>query len=178
MSMSSWFSKMTGSAMTLDNLENVLILQLRDLKSAEEQLIEALPNMADAAHSPALKRAFQTHLAETRKQKDRLCEAFRLLGQDSSSETCEAMQGLIAEGDEVIDLDGHPEVKDAALIAAAQRVEHYEMAGYGCARAFARRLGQNGVAALLQQSLDEEANADKTLTQVAETSVNAMAARS
>jgi ferritin-like metal-binding protein YciE len=169
---------MLGTDMTLDNLENVLELQLRDLMNAEEQLIEALPKMADAAHSPELKSAFQTHLAETRGQKTRLEQAFRMLGKEPQSETCDAMQGLVSEGQEVIGLNGDPDVKDAALIAAAQRVEHYEIAGYGCARTFARRLGHNDVAALLQETLDEEANADKILTHVAETGINAVAARS
>jgi ferritin-like metal-binding protein YciE len=164
--------------MALDNLQNVLILQLRDLSSAEEQLIDALPKMADAAANPELKNAFESHLAETRQHKARLDQAFRQLGQEPQSETCEAMQGLIAEGNEIIGLEGDPDVKDAALIAAAQRVEHYEMAGYGCARTFARRLGHNGVAALLQETLDEEANADKLLTHIAETGINIEAARS
>jgi ferritin-like metal-binding protein YciE len=178
MKMSSWFSKMIGTSMTLDNLENVLILQLRDLSSAEEQLIEALPKMANAANSQELSSAFETHLTETRGHKDRLDRAFRLLGQEPGSETCEAMKGLIAEGQEVIGLEGDAEVKDAALIAAAQRVEHYEIAGYGCARSFARRIGRNEVAALLQETLEEEANADKILTHIADSGVNAEAARS
>jgi ferritin-like metal-binding protein YciE len=178
MSGSSWFSKMFGNAMTLDNLENVLVLQLRDLASAEEQLIDALPKMAEAAWSSELKSAFSMHLAETRRQRTRLDEAFRLLGLEPETETCDAMKGLIAEGDEIISLDGDPEVKDAALIAAAQRVEHYEIAGYGCARTFARQLGLHDVAALLQASLDEESNADKILTEIAESQVNLAASRS
>lgn len=178
MKASSWFSKMLGTAMTLDNLENVLVMQLRDLKSAEEQLIEALPKMAEAASNPELKSAFQAHLAETRQQKNRLDKAFQLLHKESESETCDAMKGLITEGEEVIGLDGDPDVKDAALIAAAQRVEHYEIAGYGCARTFARRLGHTAVAELLQETLDEEASADKILTHVAESSINTQAARS
>jgi ferritin-like metal-binding protein YciE len=176
MKASSWFSKMVGTAMTLDNLQNVLTLQLQDLYSAEQQLIAALPKMEQAASSPMLKRAIQTHLAETRRHKERLEQAFRQLGQEPKAETCDAMKGLITEGQEVIGLDGDPEVKDAALIAAAQRVEHYEIAGYGCARSFARRLGHNEVANLLQQTLQEEANADKTLTRIAEESVNLHAA--
>jgi len=156
MSMSSWFSKMIGTAMTLENLENVLVMQLRDLASAEEQLVDALPKMVDAASSPELKKAFRDHLSETRQQRARLDQAFRLLGQQRGSETCEVMQSLISEGQEVMSLQGDPDVKDAALIAAAQRVEHYEIAGYGCARAFARRLGHDDVAALLQETLDEE----------------------
>src|SRR5665213_1920451 len=106
MTMSSWFSKMTGTAMQLDNLQNVLELQLADLYSAETQLIEALPKMAEAASSQELKSAFQTHLEETRRQKQRLEQAFRMLDQEPQDETCEAMKGLIAEGDEVCGLDG------------------------------------------------------------------------
>ena len=176
MKASSWFSKMTGTAMTLDNLGNVLTLQLRDLYSAEQQLIEALPKMEEAAASPQLKQAFRTHLAETRQHKTRLEQAFRMLNQEATTETCDAMKGLISEGEEVVDLDGDPEVKDAAIIAAAQRVEHYEMAGYGCARTFARRLGRNEIAELLQQTLDEESNANELLTHIAEESVNVHAA--
>ena len=175
MAASSWFSKMLGTSMTLDHLENVLLLQLEDLASAEEQLIDALPKMADAATSPELKSAFVNHLGETRRQRERLDQAFRALGKESETETCEAMQGLIAEGEEVIALEGDPDVKDAALIAAAQRVEHYEIAGYGCARTFARRLGLTQVADLLQQSLDEEARADNTLTSIAESGINVAA---
>lgn len=172
MKVSSWFSKMMGMSLTLDNLDKVLLLQLQDLYSAEDQLTAALPKMAEAASTQELKNAFLTHLEETKTQKGRLERIFGLLGQETSSETCEAMEGLIAEGDEIAGLDGDPDAKDAALIAAAQRVEHYEMAGYGGARTFARRLGRNDVAALLQETLDEEGNADKILTQIAEGFVN------
>jgi ferritin-like metal-binding protein YciE len=178
MASSSWFSKMTGTAMTLDNLENVLTLQLRDLASAEDQLIQALPKMADAASSQELREAFLTHLDETRQQRRRLDECFAMLDREAGSETCEAMQGLIEEGQEVMNLEGDSEVKDAALIAAAQRVEHYEIAGYGCARTFARQLGHMDIADLLQQTLDEEGNADKILTHLAESFINTEAARS
>jgi ferritin-like metal-binding protein YciE len=174
----SWFTKMLGMEMTLDNLENVLELQLRDLYSAEEQMISALPKMADAASSQALKTAIRAHLAETKNQKDRLEQVFRHLGKEIESETCDAMEGLISEGQEVMSLDGDPEAKDAALIAAAQRVEHYEIAGYGCARAFARQLGHHDVAELLQKTLDEERATDKALTGIAESFVNEAAARS
>jgi ferritin-like metal-binding protein YciE len=173
----SWFTKMLGMEMTLDNLECVLDHQLRDLYSAEEQMIDALPKMADAASSPALKSAFQMHLAETKRQKNRLEQAFRALGKEVQSETCDAMEGLISEGNDVISADGEPEAKDAALIAAAQRVEHYEMAGYGCARTFAQRLGHTSVAQLLQETLNEEKAADAKLTEVAESYVNEAAAR-
>jgi ferritin-like metal-binding protein YciE len=173
----SWFSKMLGTSLRLDNLENLLILQLEDLYSGEDQLISALPKMAEAASSPELRNAFENHLEETRHHKERIERAFHLLGHEPKAETCEAMEGLIKEGDEVMDLEGEADVKDAALIAAAQRVEHYEIAGYGCARAFARRLGRLNVAALLQETLDEEANADKLLTHIAEGVVNPEAAR-
>jgi ferritin-like metal-binding protein YciE len=116
-------------------------------------------------------------LEETRNHKTRIEQAFRLLGHETKSETCAAMKGLISEGEDVIGLEGEPDVRDAALIAAAQRVEHYEMAGYGCARTFARRLGHESVANLLQQTLDEEANADKILTHIGESIVNPVAAR-
>jgi ferritin-like metal-binding protein YciE len=178
MKASSWFSKMIGTSLHLDGLECVLVMQLKDLYSAEDQLIEALPKMADAANSPKLRRALLDHLEETRRQKQRLESAFRMLGKEVESETCEAMQGLIAEGDEVAALEGDPAAKDAALIAAAQRVEHYEMAGYGCARTFARQLGHEDVAALLQESLDEEGDADKLLSGIAETFINVSAAQS
>jgi ferritin-like metal-binding protein YciE len=168
MTVASWFSKMTGTATTLDNLEKVLLLQLRDLYSAEHQLVNALPKMADAASSSQLKKAFQSHLRETRNQVTRLEKAFQILNEQAAGETCDAMKGLIAEGSEIIDMEGEASVKDAALIAAAQRVEHYEIAGYGCARAFARRLGKSEIARLLQETIEEEGNADKLLTSITE----------
>jgi ferritin-like metal-binding protein YciE len=173
----SWFTKMVGQSMTLDNLDTLLLHQLQDLYSAEEQIIAALPQMAEAASSSALKSAFRTHLNETQQQKQRLERIFGMLGHEAQSESCEAMEGLITEGQEIMNLDGDPMVKDAALIAAAQRVEHYEIAGYGCARTFARQLGRNDVAELLQQTLDEEGKTDKILTQVAEGLVNPQAAK-
>lgn len=173
----SWFSKMLGTEMTLDNLENLLEMQLQDLHSAEEQLISALPKMAEAASTAELKNAFRSHLAETKQHKIRCEKALKELGKKVKSEKCDAMEGLISEGQEIIELDGDDDVKDAALIAAAQRVEHYEIAGYGCARTFARRLNHAGVARLLEQTLKEEGAADKKLTQIAEKSVNPQAAR-
>lgn len=173
----SWVSKLLGTELTLDSLQNLLQLQLQDLVSAEDQLIIALPEMAEAASSSVLKSAFLTHLEETRQQRVRLDQAFRALGVEPTTETCEAMQGLIQEGNEIINLSGDPQVKDAALIAAAQRVEHYEMAAYGSARAFARQLGRDDIAELLQDSLDEEGDTDKILTEIAESQVNAQAER-
>lgn len=163
-------------SLTLDNLDDLLIQQLEDLYSAEDQLISALPKMAEAAFGAQLKSAFNTHLQETRRQKQRLEQAFHMLGHEPKSEKCHAMAGLISEGEEIMHATGDPEVKDAALIAAAQRVEHYEMAGYGCARTFARHLHRDEVASLLQETLQEESHADELLTQIAESSVNPVAA--
>ena len=140
-------------------------------------ITEALPKMADAANSSELKQAFMTHLHETEQQVQRLEQIFRQLGQDPERKTCMAMKGLIAEGEEMIKAKADPEVKDAGLIAAAQRVEHYEMAGYGSARAFAEKLGHSEAVRLLQTTLDEERNADKKLTSIAENTVNPHAMR-
>lgn len=175
MATSSWFTKMLGIPLTLSNLQDLLVLQLQDLLSAETQLISALPKMADAASCSHLKAAFESHLQETKHHKERLESAFRMLGQEPTSETCEAMKGLISEGQEIINSTGDCDVKDAALIAAAQRVEHYEIAGYGCARTFARRLHREDLAQLLQETLEEEAKADKLLTEIAESSANPQA---
>lgn len=166
---------MTGTALNLENLEDLLVAQLKDLLSAEEQLIKALPKMVEAAHAPALKQAISNHLQETKNQKTRLEQALRELSQEPESETCDAMKGLIAEGKQMIDAEGDPDVKDSGLIAAAQRVEHYEIAGYGCARSFALRLGHSNVAHLLDETLNEERHADQLLTQVADSVIGAHA---
>jgi ferritin-like metal-binding protein YciE len=173
---SSWFGKMLGMSLTLDNLQDLLVQQLEDLYSAEDQLTSALPKMADAAFGAQLKSAFQTHLQETKAQKERLERAFHMLGHEPGSEKCQAMAGLITEGEEIIQASGDPEVKDAALIAAAQRVEHYEIAGYGCARTFARHLHRDDIASLLQETLEEESRTDDLLTEIAERAVNPVAA--
>lgn len=154
--------------MQLHSLKDLYIEQLRDLYSAETQLISALPKMAQAASSADLKKAFQQHLDETRTQKQRLEQIFSEIGSSPQGETCEAMEGLIKEGEEVLHAMGDPKVKDAALIAAAQRVEHYEIAGYGTVRTFADELGFSSAKSLLQKTLDEEGNADKKLTSIAE----------
>ncbi len=159
----------------LNNLQDLLVEQLQDLYDAEQQLTKALPKMAQAATSSQLQTAFNDHLAQTEGHVRRLEQAFEQLGEKAERKTCKAMQGLIAEGDEVIKEKGDPQVKDAALIAAAQRVEHYEMAGYGSVRTFAQTLGLFEVASLLQQTLDEEGAADKKLTKIAESSVNKQA---
>ena len=159
----------------LNSLDDLLLLELNDLYDAEKRICEALPKMADAASSPSLKQAFQKHLQETERQVSRLEQIFVNLGKPASRETCEAMKGLLKEGADIIDASGSPNVKDAALIGAAQRVEHYEMAGYGSARAFAEHLGHNNVVRLLQMTLNEEKETDQRLTQLAEQSINVKA---
>jgi ferritin-like metal-binding protein YciE len=163
------------SSENLDSFETLFKEQLQDLYDAEQRLVKVLPKMADAAHNNNLRIAFQQHLRETQEQVKRLERVFQLMGWQAESKTCQAMKGLIEEGQEVIDAKGDPAVKDAALIAAAQRVEHYEIAGYGTVRTFAQRLGKQEAANLLQQTLDEEAATDKKLTQLAEQGINQQA---
>jgi ferritin-like metal-binding protein YciE len=164
--------------MKLHTLHDLYLEQIMDLYSAEQQLVEALPAMEEAATDPELKQAFGDHLAETRTHVERLERIFGQLELKPSASTCEAMKGLIREGRQAISAEGEPEVRDAALIAAAQRVEHYEIAGYGTARTFASRLGHFESVDELQRTLDEEAEADRRLTRIAESAVNENAARS
>lgn len=161
--------------MPLDSLHDLYVDELKDLYNAENQLLKALPRMAKAATAPELKAAFAEHLEVTRGQVVRLDTIFAGLGASPKGKKCKAMEGLIAEGKEIIDEDGDPAVIDAALIAAAQRVEHYEMAGYGCVRTFAKLLGYADAVALLQETLDEEGEADQTLTGLAESVINVRA---
>jgi ferritin-like metal-binding protein YciE len=163
------------SSMTLNTLDDLFLVQLEDLYDAEQRLTKALPKMADAATNRELKSAFTKHLRETEQHVKRLEKVFSILGQSAQRETCEAMKGLIAEGDEAVSAGGDPQVRDAALIAAAQRVEHYEIAGYGTVRTFAERLGRRDAAQLLQETLNEEETTDKKLTQLAEQSINVKA---
>jgi ferritin-like metal-binding protein YciE len=158
--------------MSLDSLHDLYVDELKDLYNAENQLLKALPRMAKAAAAPELKAAFTEHLEVTRKQVERLDRIFEGLGVGPKGKKCKAMEGLVEEGKEVMEEEGEPSVIDAALIAAAQRVEHYEMAGYGCARTFANLLGYEDAAALLQETLEEEGEADKKLTELAETVIN------
>jgi ferritin-like metal-binding protein YciE len=162
--------------MKLESLRELLVDELKDLYSAENQLVKALPKMAKAAASPELKAAFEEHLEETKGHVDRLVTIFEQLEGSPKGKKCKAMEGLVEEGSEFIDADGEDSVKDAALICAAQKVEHYEIASYGCARTFATLLGLDEVAELLQETLDEEGNADKKLTELAETVINVEAA--
>lgn len=152
----------------LDSLLDLLIHDLRDLYSAERQIVDALPKMAQAATSTDLREAFNHHLEQTRGHVQRLDQIFADLGMDPDGQECEGMKGLIAEGETIIKTDGNGAVKDAALISAAQRVEHYEMAGYGTVRAYAEELDYDNVADLLQKTLDEEGKTDKKLTDLAD----------
>ncbi|MDQ2712749.1 MAG: ferritin-like domain-containing protein [Acidobacteriota bacterium] len=164
------------SSVEFNSLHDLFVNQIEDLYDAENRLTTALPKMAEAANASQLKQAFQAHLTETRGHVSRLETIFREINVEPKRETCQAMKGLIAEGEEMIGAKGDAEVKDAALIAAAQRVEHYEMSGYGTARTFAQRLGLNQAANLLQQTLNEEVAADRKLNTIAESSVNPQAA--
>jgi ferritin-like metal-binding protein YciE len=154
--------------MKLDSLKELYVAELKDLYSAENQLLKALPKMAKAATSSALKKGFEKHLEETKGQVERLEQIFNALDESPKGKKCKAMEGLVEEGKEVMEEDAEPEVMDAALIAAAQRVEHYEIAGYGCVRTYAQLLGETQAAKLLQQTLDEEGKTDQALTKLAE----------
>ena len=158
--------------MKLETLHDLLIEELKDLYSAENQLIKALPRMARAATSEDLKMAFESHLEETKTQLQRLEAIFERLEVKPGRKKCKAMEGLLEEGKETISEDAEPMVHDAALIAAAQRVEHYEIAAYGCARTFALLVEDQETADLLQESLEEESAADEKLTEVAMSGIN------
>jgi len=162
--------------MKLQSLRDVLAENIRDLYNAENQLVKALPKMAKAASSPELKAAFTEHLEETKGHVTRLERVCEQLGIKAKGKTCQAMKGLIEEGAEIIAMKGDPAAKDAALIGAAQKVEHYEIAGYGTARTYASILGEDEVASLLQATLDEEGAADEKLTTIAEEGLNQQAA--
>src|SRR6185369_1058891 len=153
--------------MKLESLRDLFVDELKDLYNAEHQLLKALPKMAKAATATDLKRAFESHLKETKGQVERLEHVFASLEISPKGKKCKAMEGLVEEGAELMKEDADPDVMDAGLIAAAQRVEHYEMAGYGCVRTYAQLLGETKAATLLQKTLDEEGAADKKLTQIA-----------
>jgi ferritin-like metal-binding protein YciE len=160
----------------VDSLHAHLVEELTDLRDAETQLTQALPKMAQAATSRDLRAALQKHLKETRTQLTRLDQALRALGEKPTSKTCEGMKGLLKEGESHMKKAPEGPLRDAVLITGAQKVEHYEMASYGTARTYAQVLGQREVAKLLEQTLKEEKSADRTLTQIAESSVNEEAA--
>jgi ferritin-like metal-binding protein YciE len=154
------------------SLREHLVEELNDLLSAEQQLLEALPQMAERASSRELRTAFKSHLAETKQHEKRVTQALKQLGEQPSGTTCEAMQGLLEEGQELMESGQPGALQDAMLITAAQKVEHYEIATYGTVRTYASVIGERGVATLLQQTLKEEKAADRKLTGIAEGSVN------
>jgi ferritin-like metal-binding protein YciE len=156
----------------LKSLEDLFEHELKDLYSAEKQAIEAYPKMIQKASDPQLKKAFEQHFAETKAQKERIEKIFEIAGMGQSRKKCEAMAGLIAESEDMIDENATPEVKDAGLIASAQRMEHYEISGYGTAVHYAERLGKKDIAKLLEQTLQEEQKTDTLLNDLAKNSIN------
>jgi ferritin-like metal-binding protein YciE len=163
--------------MKLDTLEKLYVSELRDLYNAENQLLKALPKMAEGASSEELKDGFDKHLEQTKGHVRRLEQIFEALGENPKGKTCQAMKGIIEEGSEILEEDGEESVLDAGIIVAAQKVEHYEMAGYGSVRTFAHLLGQNKAAELLQTTLDEESETNEILNKLAGSVVNPEAVR-
>lgn len=155
--------------MKITTLRDLWVDELKDLYNAENQILKALPKMAKAASNDELREAFEEHLEQTRDHVERLDEIFTSIGEAARGKKCKGMEGVIDEGKEMLDMDLPESVGDAALIAAAQRVEHYEIAAYGTARTYAKILGENKAAKLLQQTLDEEKKTDERLTSIAET---------
>ncbi|HEV3075447.1 MAG TPA: ferritin-like domain-containing protein [Thermoanaerobaculia bacterium] len=158
--------------MKMESLKDLYLEQLRDLFDAETQLIDALPKMAEAAHHTDLKNAFNQHLRQTREHVTRLQRLFSALGERPEGQTCHGMKGLIKEGQEMVKAKGDPDVIDAGLIAAAQRVEHYEIAAYGTVRAYAEILGGEEAVKVLEKTLQEEEETDDKLTELAESQIN------
>src|SRR5689334_2152132 len=153
--------------MKLESLHDLYLHELHDLYNAEEQITKALPKMIEAASSTQLQNALSDHLEQTRTHVERLEQVFRLHNEDIEGNKCKGMKGIIDEGEDLADNDDNLDVRDAAIIAAAQKVEHYEMAGYGTVRTWAELMGHNEAARLLQQTLEEEGQADKRLSQIA-----------
>ena len=162
----------------IQSLDTLLVDELKDILGAENQILEALPKMIEAASSPDLKAALRDHLAKTRRHVERVEQVFEALDEAVESKTCKGMAGLLQEGAEILKKSMPDSIRDAAIIGAAQRVEHYEMAAYGVVRSFAKQLGRLDVAQMLQTNLDEEGDADRLLSQIAEFNVNIEAAQS
>ncbi|MEY2467288.1 MAG: hypothetical protein QOD03_1809 [Verrucomicrobiota bacterium] len=160
----------------LTSLEDLLLHEVQDLYSAEKQLIKALPKVAEQISSPELKTAVEEHLAQTEEHVNRLEQVFTLLGAEAKATTCKAMKGLLKEADDLLGEDAPPATKDAAIILAAQRVEHYEIASYGTATKWAASLGRSDIKQLLGQTLDEEEKTDSRLSLLAESGINQKAA--
>jgi ferritin-like metal-binding protein YciE len=162
--------------MKMKSLQDVFVDQLQDIYDAEKRIVRALPKMAEAAGNQQLREGFLQHLEQTRHHVERLEQAFQNVGAKARAKTCAAMKGLLEEGEEVIDMNAEADVRDAGLIAAAQKVEHYEMAAYGCLCTWADQLGHENVRNLLHETLEEEKQTDAKLTELAEQHVNAHAA--
>jgi ferritin-like metal-binding protein YciE len=161
--------------MPLNTIKDLYVKELEDLYDAENQIIQALPQMAQAASSPELRAAFEEHLKETRSQVQRLDWIFEQIGARAGGMKCQGMAGLLQEGETLMKEPADPDVRDAGMIASAQKVEHYEMAGYGTVRTYAKMLGEKEAARLLQATLDEEGEADKKLSKLAERDINKQA---
>ncbi len=158
--------------MPLSNLHDLYVDNLKDLYNAEKQILQAMPRVARKVEDPQLRQALEKHHRETEQQKDRLEQIFKDMGAKATGKVCKAMKGLIEENKEMLQEKAAPDVMDAGLIVGLQKVEHYEIAGYGSAVAFAKLLGETEAAKLLAQTLDEEEKADKTLSQIAQKSIN------
>jgi ferritin-like metal-binding protein YciE len=169
-------SGIKNAAKSLGSMEELLKEELQDMYDMESVIIDALPRMEKAVNSEELKQAFHQHLDTTKQQKTRLDKIFRMMNMSPEISRCDGIRGIISEGEVLINAKGKLSVKDAALVAAAQRVEHYEMAAYGCARSFAQHLGLSDIADILQQTLTEVGGTDHRLTRIAETGVNLSAA--
>jgi ferritin-like metal-binding protein YciE len=154
--------------MTVNTIDNLFVQELKDIYSAEKQITKALPKLIKATTSEELRTAFQNHLKETEGHVERLEKVFEILGSSPKGKTCDGMKGVLSEGSEVLEETAEGSVRDAALISAAQRVEHYEMAAYGAVRAYAEQLGQSQISELLEQTLNEEKAADKKLTEISQ----------
>ncbi len=160
-------------AMKMDSLENLFVEDLKDLYNAEQQIMQALPKMIQAAHSQDLKQSFQQHLQVTQEQAKRLEQIFSNLNQKPTGKKCLGMEGIIKEGEQDMqELKSDPDLLDAGMIASAQKIEHYEISGYGTARTYAEELGLDQAASLLEQTLKEESQTDQKLTQLAESHIN------
>jgi ferritin-like metal-binding protein YciE len=158
--------------MKVNSLRELFIDEIKDIYDAEQQIVKALPKMVKAASAPDLQQAFQHHLEETNGHVQRLEEILSGLGEDAKAKKCDGARGILKEGEDAVDMDGDPSTRDAALIAAAQRVEHYEMAVYGSLKSWASQIGDQRAANLLEETLNEEKAADQKLTQIAERGVN------
>ncbi len=158
--------------MKIESMQDLFLAEIQDLYDAEKRLVEALPGMAEAAQSTSLRQAFEKHLLETEGHVRRLESIFGEMGKDPKATTCAAMKGLVKEGETMIDEMDESALRDAGIIAAANRVEHYEIAAYGSARTFAQTLGMSNAARLLEETLQEEKAADRKLTEIAESMIN------